>query len=71
MHDSTRVARDSGVSAASENHLEPVHPPSEMFTRRPGFAAFNLRSWLKLPRSGSPQMSATPSTLFSAAIGAP
>ena len=31
-----------------------------------GYFAFSLRSWLKLPRSGWSQVSATPSTDWSA-----
>src|SRR5207248_542370 len=58
---------DALVAATSEKYFDPVQPPIEISTRRPGCDAFSFMSWLKLPKTcwfGSAGSSATPSTAF-------
>jgi hypothetical protein len=65
----TNVARDAAVSAPSEKYFDHVQPPSDIMTLRFGCLALSLPNCPKLPLSGSPQVSATPSTLSSAPTG--
>ena len=62
MHDSTSRCRVDAVSAASEKYLDQVQPPSDRSTFSPGCIALSARSCWKLPRSGSPHTTGTPST---------
>ena len=48
----------------SEKYRDSVQPPMVISTFRPGWAAFSSFSWLKLPRSFWPFVSATPFTLL-------
>ena len=50
-------------------NLDQVKPPSDISTLRFGCRALSLRNWRKLPASGCPQESATPSTASSAVAG--
>jgi hypothetical protein len=66
MQDRTNFLREASVAATSEKYFENVQPPIVTRVLRFGCLALSFLSWLKFPFSGSPQLSATPSTLSSA-----
>ncbi len=69
MQERTNFSREAGVAAASVKNFEYVQPPSETTTFRWGCLALSFLIWLKLPRSFSQPVSATPSTDCEAAKG--
>src|SRR3954464_4500223 len=64
-HDAANAA---GSFAAAVKPPEPLQPPNDQITLRPGYFCFSLRSCPKLPRSGACSASAAPSTLSAAGI---
>ena len=56
----------AGFLAASPKPPDQVQPPKDHRIFRFGCSFLSLSSWLKLPRSGWSQVSALPSTLWSA-----
>ncbi len=56
------LAKAAGFFTASVKPPDQVQPPKDQRTLMCGYLALSLRSWLKLPRSGWSQVSATPST---------
>ncbi len=55
-------ANAAGSFAASPKPPDQVQPPKDHRIFRPGCFCFSSRSWLKVPRRGWSQVSATPST---------
>ena len=66
----SRTARTRpGSAAAWPKPPDQVQPPKDQSTLMFGYFALSLRSWLKLPRSGWSQVSATPSTRLVGGVG--
>jgi hypothetical protein len=55
-----------GFCAAWPKPPDQVHPPNDQRILMSGYFFFSSRSWLMLPATGWSQVSAVPSTLWSA-----